>query len=90
MSQEVVNKIILKALADTEFREQLFANPQAALTGYDLTVEEHSGLSSLPRESLDVLALDVEQRISKSIFLFHPGSPRHPMNPQPEPPAIKE
>jgi hypothetical protein len=86
MSQETVTKVILKAMSEEEFREQLFTDPGAALTGYDLTEEERQALNSLERESFDVMASDIEQRISKS-FIVLPLEPPHRPHFD-EPPAV--
>jgi hypothetical protein len=94
MSQEVVVEVITKVLMDNGFRDQLFADPETALTSYDLTEQERKALSSMEREKFDAFASDVEQRISKSGLGFgalrgdsgFSGSIRHFLNPQPEPP----
>jgi hypothetical protein len=84
MSQEAVNQVILKALSDAGFREQLFFDPAAALVGFDLSGEEHQALSSLQRESFDIFASEIEQRISKSSLLSLGRIPHYPLNPNPE------
>jgi len=86
MSQETVTKVILKAMSEDEFRENLFANPGTVLTGFDLTEEERQALSNVQRESFDAFASEIEQRISKTFFVLPFERPhRHPID---EPPAI--
>ena len=84
MSQETVTKVILKAMSENEFREQLFSNPGAALTGFDLTEEEHRALSGLERESFDAFASDIEQRISKTFLAFPFDRPHRHMPEEPD------
>ena len=65
MSQETVVEVITKVLVDAEFRSQLFAEPGAALSGYDLTEEERASLSALQEDAFDAFASEVEERVSK-------------------------
>ncbi len=66
MSAESVKQIIERAIAEEPFRELLFSNPNQALAGFDLTVDEIAALKGLKREEFDAAAGDLEQRISKS------------------------
>jgi len=66
MSTENVQTIIGRAIVETEYRSLLFDNPEKALEGYDLTVDEAESLKSLDRERFDEVASQVEDRISKS------------------------
>ncbi len=56
MSQQALEAIIGRAMLDTHFRELLFADPDQALAGYDLTREERAVLLSVDAETLDALA----------------------------------
>ena len=67
MSQKVVEEVIGKAVVDAEFRSQLFSNPEAALSGYDLTEEERASLSALEADVFEAFAAEVEERISKGV-----------------------
>jgi hypothetical protein len=66
MTKENVTQIIGKALVEPEFHSLLFSNPEAALSGYDLTEEERTGLSSMKAEDFDAFASLLEQRESKT------------------------
>lgn len=66
MSAETVKTIISRAAEDSEFRGQLFREPDHALAGYDLTSEEITALKDLKPESFDAMGYDLEARISKS------------------------
>ena len=66
MSAENVTTIIRRAVAEQEFRTALFQNPNAALSGYDLTNDERTALSNLTAENFDALSGELEARMSKS------------------------
>ena len=85
MSQETVTKVILKAMSEDEFRENLFANPGTVLTGFDLTEEERQALSNVQRESFDAFASEIEQRISKTFLAFPFDRPHRSMPEEPLP-----
>ncbi len=57
--------IIRRAAAEVEFRAVLFADPAAALAGYDLSAAERAALTGLTAESFDALAGELEARMSK-------------------------
>ncbi len=65
MSKEAIQTVIGRAVTDSEFRVALFANPNEALAGYDLTEEEMAGLKELDAETLDSMAGSLDERISK-------------------------
>jgi hypothetical protein len=75
MSQEVVAKVIARALGDVEFRSQLFSDPDEALSGYDLTEEQRASLNALEEETFDAFASEVEDRVSRAMIVI-PGSIR--------------
>lgn len=67
MSQDVVARIIGKALADAKFRRHLFADPNAALAGYRLTQDEVEAI----RRGLEAgedsgRAAELEPRVSRA------------------------
>jgi hypothetical protein len=70
MSQENVAQIILKALNDLGFREQLYADPGKALASYELTEQERAEFNNMSHEAFDAYAAEVEQRVSKSGLLL--------------------
>ncbi len=53
MSQKELEAVIGRAIVDQEFRMELFANPTAALAGYELTEAEIAALRMVDAESLD-------------------------------------
>ena len=69
MSKEAVEQVIGKAVSDTKFREALFANPDKALHGYDLTEEEIAGLKKIDAESMESMAGGLDERISKAFII---------------------
>ena len=66
MSRDSIAEIIARAFTDPGFREQLFSDPDKALSEYDLSEEEKSTLYNLEGETFDAFASEVDQRISKS------------------------
>ena len=68
MSKEAVEAIIGKAVVDSEFREALFANPDEALAGYELTEVEIAALKAVDAETMESFAGSLDERISKSLI----------------------
>lgn len=56
MSREALATVIGRTVIDREFRLALFAEPDTALVGYELTAEEVSALKRVDAESLDICA----------------------------------
>src|SRR5512136_833839 len=69
MSKEAVQAVIDKAVTDDKFREELFAHPDKALHGFDLTEDEIAGLKKIDSESMESLAGSLDERISKVFIL---------------------
>ena len=65
MSQDAVSQIIGRAVTDDEFRALLFANPDQALKGYELTDDEIAALSDLKQEDLEDFSTKLDSRITK-------------------------
>ena len=65
MSSETVQNIIRKAVQNAEFRGLLLNHPDQALTGVALSDAEAAQLRGLTAESLDSLAIDLENRVSR-------------------------
>jgi hypothetical protein len=57
MSAQTLETILSRAMSDTTFTEALFANPEKALAGYDLTAEEIANLKDLPRAEFNKAAV---------------------------------
>jgi hypothetical protein len=68
MSKEAVQAVIGKAVTDSKFREDLFANPDHALSGYELTEAEIAALKNVDAETLESLAGTLDERISKAFI----------------------
>ncbi|MGD2164137.1 MAG: Franean1_4349 family RiPP [Anaerolineae bacterium] len=69
MSKEAVQAVIGKAVTESEFRELLFANPDEALEGYDLTEAELAALKSVDAETMESFAGALDERISKAFII---------------------
>ena len=74
MSKEAVEAIIGKAVVDSQFREALFADPERALAGYDLTGEEVAALKAIDAEEIESFAGALDERISKALIASGSGS----------------
>jgi hypothetical protein len=66
VSKKAVQEVIGKAVTDSEFREALFANPDEALAGYELTEDEIAALKSVDAETMESFAGSLDERISKA------------------------
>jgi hypothetical protein len=75
MSKEAVESILGKAILDAEFRKMLFAEPEKALAGFDLTETEKAQLKGLDSETLDIMSTTLDARISKSSFAMTSADP---------------
>jgi hypothetical protein len=70
MSAETVDTVLAKAMSDAAFAEALFAKPDEALAGYDLTEEERQSLKNMSREDFDKYAMAApEERKSMEIIV---------------------
>jgi hypothetical protein len=70
MSREAVEAIIGKAVVDSRFREALFADPEEALAGYELTEEEVVALKAIGAEEIESFAGALDERISKVVHPY--------------------
>jgi len=66
MSKEAVESVIGKAMLDAEFRKALFADPEKALAGLDLTETEKAQLKGLDAETLTNMSRTLDARVSKT------------------------
>jgi hypothetical protein len=80
MSKEALQAVIGKAVMDSEFREALFADPDQAVEGYELTEEEVAALKAIDAETVESFAGSLDERISKAHLQFSGGvgGPRFP------------
>ena len=53
MSQQTVESILTRAMSDAAFADSLFANPEKALSGFDLTAEEIANLKAMSRAEFE-------------------------------------
>ncbi|MCK6568855.1 MAG: Os1348 family NHLP clan protein [Anaerolineales bacterium] len=53
MSQQTVESVLTRAMSDAAFADSLFANPEKALTGFDLTAEEIASLKGMSRAEFE-------------------------------------
>jgi hypothetical protein len=56
MSKEFVHSVIGKAILETDFRQALFANPDQALAGFNLTPDEITQIKRIDSEALELMA----------------------------------
>jgi hypothetical protein len=78
MSKAGVEALAQRAMADESFRKQLKSNPDAALAGYDLTVEETAAIKT--GNAAKLREMGVDERITKS-SLFFGSDPSHEHGP---------
>jgi len=65
LSNEAVQAVLERTLVDEAFRAQLFAEPEKALEGYDLTSDESVALRTLSIEAEAAGSGELDQRASK-------------------------
>ena len=65
MSQQALEAILGRCLMDDYYRSLLFADPDHALTGYELTREERAALRAVEAETLDALAEHVRGHLAR-------------------------
>jgi hypothetical protein len=73
VTTETVQKVIIRAVTEPEFRDLLFRDSAQALSGYDLTGAEVDTLGQLSREAFDAAAASLEERSSKAGFSMLDG-----------------
>ena len=56
MSAQSVESVLSKAMSDAKFADALFADPEKALAGYDLTAEEFAKFKGLTRADFEIYA----------------------------------
>jgi hypothetical protein len=67
VSREALHAVVGRAVLDEAFRRALFADPVAALIGYELRDEEVAALKRVDAESLDACARSIGRRLAVSI-----------------------
>ena len=65
MSIDEVKKIITLMLEDEVFENEVFKNPDKALSGFNLSDEEKTRFSTLDKEKLKQIAMNLDKRVSK-------------------------
>ena len=73
MSTKGIEAVLNQAMSDSAFADQLFASPEQALAGFELTTEESASLKSMSRAEFDKFAnSSPEER--KSFSKLSPGT----------------
>ncbi|MCA9948654.1 MAG: hypothetical protein KDE48_03335 [Anaerolineales bacterium] len=72
-NNDVVKKIINRAVEDAAFRELLFKNPDAALKEYELSDEQRKLFDGLNADSFDKFVGDLGDRTTKSLWIAGGG-----------------
>ena len=67
MSQRELEAVIGRAIMDQEFRMALFANPTAALAGYELSEAEVAALRWVDAESLDACGNGLARHVLRTL-----------------------
>jgi hypothetical protein len=70
---EALEQVVDRAVKDSNFRQLLLSNPEAALKGYSVTADERQMLSALNEDSFDEFAGNLGDRTTKG---FLPGTGR--------------
>ncbi len=65
MSKAAVEKIVGRAVLDSEYREALLADPDEVLGEYNLTEGEVAALKAIDFETMESFAGTLDDRISK-------------------------
>ena len=66
MSRQVVEQIVGRMVTDPEFRNLLFSDPDQALAGYDLTMDERQAILSTESKNIEDFAGKLDARITKA------------------------
>jgi hypothetical protein len=66
MSKEAVERVVGRAVLDSEFREALFADPDEVLADYELTEEEVAALKAIDFETMESFAARICDQMSRS------------------------
>lgn len=70
MSTQALQSLFSRAMVDPAFADLLFSDPERALSGYDLTVDEASSIKSMSRAVFDQLAKALpEERKSFGVMI---------------------
>ena len=67
MSTNGIEAVLSRAMSDNTFANQLFANPDQALVGFELTAEEAATFKGLSRAEFSSLISLPEERKSMSV-----------------------
>jgi len=63
LSPQVVESILSRAMNDAEFVEQLFANPDKALAGYNLSAEETAQIKKMTRSEFNSMMAEMPESL---------------------------
>jgi hypothetical protein len=65
MSQSAYEQVVGKMLLDVEFRKQMTADMNKALSGFDLTSDEIAGLKEIDLDESGMILTGLDERVSK-------------------------
>jgi hypothetical protein len=67
-----IESVLNRAMSDSTFADQLFASPDQALAGFELTTEEAASLKSMSRAEFDrfAIASPEERKSFSKPFVF--------------------
>ena len=74
MSAQTVESILSKAMGDAAFADLLFAQPEQALAGYDLSAEEAASLKGISRAEFLHATPEKRKSLIKACQLRDPES----------------
>ena len=70
MSTKGIESVLSRAMSDSAFADQLFANPALALAGFELTTEEATSLKSMSRAEFDKFSNSSPEERKSLTFTF--------------------
>ncbi len=65
MSKVKILQVIKRALDDSDFANNLYANPEKALRGFNLSSHEIDLIKNMRGDSLEKFAFELEDRLNK-------------------------
>lgn len=73
MNIKGIESVLSRAMSDAAFTDLLFADPEKALAGFDLTAEEIKALKSMSRADFAAISHQPEERKSMKIYSSSPN-----------------
>jgi hypothetical protein len=72
MSTEGIEAVLSRAMSDSAFADQLFANPEQALSGFELTTEELAKIKKISLADFDRYTKASPEERKSMQKIFHP------------------